>query len=109
MADLREAILLEAVAEPLHGPAEISHGLTHGWFHHNRSPVVSAAKPDLAGRETDVLRLIGRGFSNNGIARDLGLSVATVKQHFHHVLAKLGVGQRAHALRRVREQPWIGR
>lgn len=46
---------------------------------------------DLTRRERDVARLVGQGFSNKEIARDLCLSLATVKCHVHRVLEKLRV------------------
>ena len=51
----------------------------------------------LTPREREVLGLIGRGFSNKLIARELGLSEKTVKTHVGHVLAKLGVTDRTQA------------
>jgi DNA-binding NarL/FixJ family response regulator len=108
IADLQNAIL-EALAGRLNCSAEISHWLIRGLFGRHRPPEPPALEPKLTGREADVLHLIGRGFSNKEIARDLGLSVATVKQHVHNVLGKLGVAQRAQAMRRVREDPWVGR
>ena len=44
-----------------------------------------------------MLELIGRGFPNKRIARELGLSEKTVKTHVGHVLAKLGVTDRTQA------------
>ena len=41
--------------------------------------------------------LIGRGFSNKRIARELGVSEKTVKTHVGHVLAKLEVTDRTQA------------
>ena len=41
--------------------------------------------------------LIGRGFPNKLIARELGLSEKTVKAHVGRVLAKLGVSDRTQA------------
>ena len=63
----------------------------------------------LTRRESEVLELLGRGFSNKEIANDLCLSVATVKHHVHHVLEKLKLERRAQAMRRVRDAPWLGR
>lgn len=54
-----------------------------------------------------MLRLIGGGLSNKEIARELSLSVATVKHHVHHILSKLQLTGRMQAMRRVRDQPWM--
>jgi DNA-binding NarL/FixJ family response regulator len=51
----------------------------------------------LTPREREVLVLIGRGFPNKLIARELGLSEKTVKTHVGHVLAKLAVTDRTQA------------
>jgi NarL family two-component system response regulator LiaR len=52
---------------------------------------------DLTPRERDVLVLIGRGFPNKQIARELDIAEKTVKTHVGHVLAKLGVADRTQA------------
>ena len=51
----------------------------------------------LTPREREVLILIGRGFPNKLIARELGLSEKTVKAHVGRVLAKLEVTDRTQA------------
>ena len=51
----------------------------------------------LTPREREVLGLIGRGFPNKQIARELDLSERTVKSHVGHVLAKLGGSDRTQA------------
>jgi two-component system, NarL family, response regulator LiaR len=51
----------------------------------------------LTPREREVLVLIGRGFPNKRIARELGLAEKTVKTHVGHVLGKLGVTDRTQA------------
>ena len=51
----------------------------------------------LTPREREVLVLLGRGFPNKLIARELGVAEKTVKTHVGHVLAKLGVTDRTQA------------
>lgn len=56
---------------------------------------------DLTNRERDVLRLLGRRLSNKEIARQLGLSPATVKNHVHAILTKLSASSRREVLTRL--------
>ena len=49
----------------------------------------------LTGREAQILELLEQGLSNKVISRHLGIELATVKNHVHSVLAKLGVRRRA--------------
>ncbi len=51
----------------------------------------------LTEREREVLALLGRGSSNREIARELYLSVDTVKTHVRKLFAKLGVSNRTQA------------
>ena len=53
---------------------------------------------ELTPRERDVLRLIGRGASNNEIAESLFVSEATVKSHIGHIFTKLDLRDRAAAI-----------
>jgi len=53
---------------------------------------------ELTGRELDVFRLLVRGLSNAEIAGELHLSDTTVKTHVTHVLRKLDVRDRVHAV-----------
>lgn len=52
----------------------------------------------LSDREAEVLALLGQGLSNTEIALHLHLSVATVKTHVGHVLAKTRVRDRVQAV-----------
>jgi len=56
------------------------------------------AHTDLSAREVDVLRLISRGLANKEIADELKISAETVKSHVSHLMEKLGVQDRAHAV-----------
>jgi ATP/maltotriose-dependent transcriptional regulator MalT len=51
----------------------------------------------LSARETEVLDLLARGVSNQGIAARLVLSVNTVERHVRNLYLKLGVANRAEA------------
>jgi DNA-binding NarL/FixJ family response regulator len=99
--------LCDVVEGRLACPAEISGGLLRALFRSDHPPSESALEHALTRREEDVLRLIGEGFSNKEIARELLLSVATVKHHVHNVLDKLNLPRRAQAMRRVRDAPWL--
>jgi DNA-binding NarL/FixJ family response regulator len=48
----------------------------------------------LSPRERAVALLIGGGLSNKEVARELGLSIGTVKVHVHNIFQKLGVNNR---------------
>src|SRR6266700_1966819 len=51
----------------------------------------------LSLREREVLQLLSQGQTNREIARNLTVSVSTVKIHVEHILAKLGVSDRTQA------------
>ena len=54
--------------------------------------------PDLTPRQTEVLGLLERGLSTEQIARELQLSVETVRNHIRAVLRGLGVHSRLEAV-----------
>ncbi|MCP4664720.1 MAG: response regulator transcription factor [bacterium] len=56
----------------------------------------------LTPREHEVVALLEQGLMNKEIARDLHVEVATVKNHVHNILDKLGVHTRGEAVARVR-------
>lgn len=67
------------------------------------SAVGEPSEPDepnepLTPREREVLGLLGRGFSNRLVARELHISEHTVKFHVSSLYAKLGVAGRAGAV-----------
>jgi DNA-binding CsgD family transcriptional regulator len=57
------------------------------------APAVTA-DDGLSGRELEVARLVAEGLSNSAIASALFVSVATVRTHVSHILAKLGLDSR---------------
>ncbi len=52
----------------------------------------------LTARETEVLQLASHGGASAAIAERLQVSTSTVKTHFEHIYAKLGVADRAGAV-----------
>ena len=75
--DAVDAVLNAAGHRVLERPRELPAGLTQ--------------------RELEVLLVLVRGESNQGIARDLGISAKTVGHHVQHVYQKVGVRSRAAA------------
>ena len=57
----------------------------------------------LTGREREIIALIDRGLSNKEIARQLKISLPTVKNHVHNILEKLQVRRRGVAAALLRE------
>ena len=54
-------------------------------------------RPELSARQIEVLNLAAKGFSNADIARILGISVNSVKDHLKLIYSRLGVATRTEA------------
>ena len=68
-----------------------------------RSPVTHGLVDPLSQRELDVLQLLGSDLGGPDIARELVLSLNTVRTHTKNIYAKLGVNSRRAAVRRAEE------
>jgi PAS domain S-box-containing protein len=68
----------------------------------SRAPSIKAG--DLTDREREVIELIAKGLKNNQIAKDLGLSYATVRNYVARIYGKLDVHSRAEAVIWARER-----
>ena len=64
----------------------------------------ATAFDQLTERETDVLRLLAQGQSNQEIAVNLSISTTTVRSHVSTILMKLGVSNRTQAALIARER-----
>lgn len=61
----------------------------------------------LSAREMEILKLITRGLSNKEIAKELGISRQTVKNHMTSILRKLAVNDRTQAAVYALRRGWI--
>ncbi|XVU27578.1 response regulator [Actinoplanes sp. CA-054009] len=97
-ADLIQAVRIVAAGEALLAPS-VTRRLIAEFA---ARPAADRPRPTalnaLTPRETDVLRLIARGLSNQEIAADLVVAEQTVKTHIGRILAKLGLRDRAQAV-----------
>ncbi|QBY00015.1 LuxR family transcriptional regulator [Rhodophyticola sp. CCM32] len=66
---------------------------------HPQSPVFDALTP----RQRDVAQGLAQGLSNKDIARTLGISPATVKDHVHAILKRLGLSRRGEVAASIRQ------
>jgi DNA-binding NarL/FixJ family response regulator len=64
--------------------------------------VLASETPRLSQREYEVLRLLGEGLSNQQIAEQLQISIATVRKHVENVCDALGTRTRGQAVATAR-------
>jgi len=67
------------------------------------SPRSTQIFPDLTEREREVLNLIAQGYNNAEIARELVISMKTVRNHVSNIFSKMQVADRAQAIIRARD------
>jgi DNA-binding NarL/FixJ family response regulator len=97
-ADLVHAVRVVAAGDALLAPS-VTRRLIADYATRGRPDRrTTAALGELTPRETDVLRLIAHGQSNQEIAGKLVLAEQTVKTHVSRVLAKLALRDRAQAV-----------
>jgi DNA-binding NarL/FixJ family response regulator len=97
-ADLLHAVRVVAAGDALLAPS-VTRRLIADYAARGRPDRRNlAALNELTPRETDVLRLIAHGRSNQEIAGALVLAEQTVKTHVSRVLTKLGLRDRAQAV-----------
>lgn len=97
-AQVVRAIKSVSAGEVIFGPSVARH--MQRFF--EAPPVTAALFPGLTPREHEVLDLVARGRSNTDIARVLGVSGKTVRNHVSNIFAKLQVADRAQAIVRAR-------
>lgn len=66
-----------------------------------------APPPAFTARQREVLELLIKGASNKEIARELGVSPATIKVHVAALLSTLNVRNRSEAVSRAHVEGWL--
>ncbi len=85
------------------GGAARAEWLKGAFASHESGPTAQPLIEPLTARELEILRLLRSDLDGPAIARELTLSVATVRTHTNNVYAKLGVNSRRAAVRRATE------
>ena len=103
LKDIRRSQLTDAIRTVVAGDTLLSPSITRRLIEQFCSrPAPGSATPEeleeLTERELEVLSLVGSGMSNAEIAAQLVVAETTVKTHVAHVLAKLGLRDRAQAV-----------
>jgi DNA-binding NarL/FixJ family response regulator len=100
-AETLRAIRAVGNGEAIFGPGIASRVMRY--FAAGRPAVAASVFPELTERETEILRLIAQGRTNEDIAEQLVLSLNTVRNHVSNICGKLQVADRAQAVIRARE------
>jgi DNA-binding NarL/FixJ family response regulator len=74
-----------------------------GQLPYGREVAPGGALPELTEREEEVLSLVTQGKTNQQIAKELFVSLKTVRNHVSNIFLKLQVADRAQAVIRARE------
>ena len=99
--ELRRAIEAVGAGEVIFGPGIADRVMAY--FRGVRARPSAEVFPDLTERERVILGHIAEGKDNAEIARELGLSVKTVRNHASNIFTKLQVAHRAQAIVMARE------
>ncbi len=71
------------------------------------APRQPTSAPPLTAREREILQGMASGLQNKEVAQRLGISPATVRNHVHNILEKLGVHSKLEAVSLAFRNDWI--
>ncbi len=97
-----ESELLAAIESAQRGDVYVHPSMTRALLEEDPPAPARPRRADpeaLTSRETDVIKLIVRGFTNRQIGDSLNVSVRTVESHRANIMGKLGLTSRAELVR----------
>ena len=103
------ATLLKLAAKQPNAPSHLRRLLGAVVTAEGQRPVEQPLIEPLSERELEVLRLLESDLDGPDIARELTVSLATVRTHTRNIYAKLGVNSRRAAIRRAAELGLLSR
>jgi LuxR family maltose regulon positive regulatory protein len=103
------AALLKLVARQPDAPSSVGRLLAAVATTTGTTPTEQDLIEPLSERELEVLRLLESDLDGPDIARELSVSLATIRTHTRNVYAKLGVNSRSAAVRRAAELGLLSR
>ncbi|MFZ5918867.1 MAG: response regulator [Chloroflexota bacterium] len=90
--------LVQAIHQVYQGESSLHPTIARKLLRELAQPALQSAQArPLTEREVEVLRLVARGQSNQGISEHLAISEATVRTHVSNILAKLQLSSRTQA------------
>ncbi|MDA0264630.1 MAG: response regulator transcription factor [Chloroflexi bacterium] len=103
LKEMEPAVLLQSIHRVVEGGTQMKTDLLRravdALIQNGRKTLAerTAEAAHLTPREVDVLRLMGNGDANKGIAQSLSISLDTAKKHVQNVISKLDARSRTHA------------
>lgn len=90
--------LVRAVRQVYHGEPWLQPEIARKLLNELRTPAPAEKSAEtLTAREVEVLRHVARGWTNEDIARELGVSEVTIRTHVSNILGKLHLENRVQA------------
>jgi DNA-binding NarL/FixJ family response regulator len=98
LKDSEVEAVVRAILAVQYGDQIISSAVAGRMLDRSASPAKSGLHSRLTSREVEVLELIAQGVANKQIARRLGISDKTVRNHLSHIYQKLRISDRSQAV-----------
>lgn len=98
-------ILVEAINAAARGEVRLHPEASKRLAKEIRAPEM---RETLTPRESDTLRWLARGYSNKGIAQQMGISEMTIKTHVSNILSKTHLNSRTQAALFALKEGYIG-